>query len=245
MSTTDQAQRGLGHRLRRERSEPSTEPPSPQPNPVRQRRRPLVIGLGVALVALGTLAGAWYGSQTAEVGDVLVLRADKEAGQGLSLEDLRGVPVAVGPGLNPIPVEQVDSYVGQLVTGNLPAGTILTQDMLSEGVDLPIGTSLVGVALTPAQMPATGLRPGDEVTLVVGTGTALAAPAVEGPGDAQSSLTTPGRTWRAEVLTVGTFLHDNGAVTVDLALPSSDASDLAAASASGNLVVVLHPHTGR
>lgn len=219
-----------------------TAPPEPEPEPVRQRRRPLVLGLGVALVAAGVLAGAWYGTQGNQAAEVLVLQADMDAGEVLALEDLRSSPVAAGSDLTTIPVDNVDEYTGQTLTGNLPADTVLTPAMLSDRLRVEGNDQLVGVAFTPSQIPSTGVRPGDQVTLVVAVGAEGAAPPLQGVDKSVTALTTPGQTWTAEVAAVSSTVQDDGAITIDLAVSADDATDVAAAAGSRDLALVLRPN---
>lgn len=215
---------------------------APEPAPPRQQRRKSILGLGIALIVVGILAGAWYGSQTEEAQPVLVLSQPVLAGDALTMDHLRTTPFAAGDGVTPIPAGQVDAYVGQLLTGNLPEGTLLTPQMLSDSITLPNSTSLVGVSLTPAQMPSVALRPGDSVTLVMGVSNVSAGGA---PGEgSEGALTTPGTIWPAEVAAVGPF-QDAGLVTVDLAVPDGIAAEVAAAASSGNVSLVLHPHSAQ
>lgn len=210
---------------------------TPDPAPPRQQRRKSILGLGIALIVVGILAGAWYGSRNEEASPVLVLSQPVLAGEALTKDQLRAAPLSSSDSLDAIPVDQVDAYVGKLLTGSLPEGTLLTPSMLTDTLALPPGTSLVGVPLSTSQMPSTALRPGDRVTVVMGASTTNAA------AGAEAGLTTAGRTWPAQVVTIGP-LRDSGLVTVDLAVPDGSATDLAAAAATGNVSVVLHPHTG-
>lgn len=209
---------------------------TPDPAPPRQQRRKSLLGLGIALIVLGILAGAWYGSRNEESRPVLVTNRPVLAGEVLTKDQLRTAPFATDSALNAIPIDQVDVYVGKILTGSLPAGTLLLPAMLTDEMTLPDSTSLVGLPLTPAQMPSTALRPGDRVTAVMGVSAAASA-----AGSAQSGLTAPGRTWVAKVVTIGPA-QDTGLVTIDLAVPDETATDLAAAAASGNVSLVLHPH---
>lgn len=209
---------------------------APEPAPPRQQRRKSIIGLGVALIALGVLAGAWYGSRSDETTSVLVLSQSAIAGDVLTRDHLRSAPLSSSDSLDAIPVDRVDDYTGKILAGSLPEGTLLSSAMLVDTLDLPAGTSLVGVPLSPSQTPTTQLRPGDRVTVVMG------ASSINATLDGETGLTTPGRTWEGQVVTIGQ-VTETGLRTVDLAVASDSATGLAAAVATGNVSVVLHPHT--
>lgn len=224
-----------------------TAAPAREPDPVRQRRRPALIGIGIALLALGPLAGAYIGANTDESVSVLALSADKLAGQRLATSDLRSVSLTADPAQIPsIRVEDVAQVDGKLLTGNLPAGTLLTPQMVAEDPATPPGTFIVGIPVTPGQLPAAGLRPGDRVTLVVGAtqGTTQQQAPAGGEDSSARALIDPGRTWPAQVVNVGPRAEQDvtGAITVDVALAPSEATDVAAAAASRTLSVVLQPH---
>lgn len=213
--------------------------PPPEPVPVRQRRRPLILGLGVALIATGVLAGAWYGSQTNQATEVLILQTDMDAGDVLTRADLRSSAVTAGTDVAVIPVADVDQYTGQRLTGNLPANTVLTPGMFADRVPMDENAELVGVAFRPSQVPATGVRPGDQVTLVVAVGVEGATPPLQGVDEDVAALTTPGQTWAAEVAAVSQVIQDDGSSTIDLFVPTKDATAVAAAAGSGDLALVL------
>lgn len=221
--------------------ERAAAPPPPEPEPVRQRRRPLILGLGVALIATGVLAGAWYGSQTDQATEVLILQTDMDAGDVLTRADLRSSAVTTGADVVVIPVSEVDTYTGQRLTGNLPANTVLTPGMFAERVRLDENDELVGVAFRPSQVPATGVRPGDEVLVVVAVGAEGATPPLQGVDEDVAALTTPGQTWAAEVAAVSQTVQDDGSSTIDLFVPAKDATAVAAAAGSGDLALVLRP----
>lgn len=221
-----------------------TAAPAREPDPVRQRRRPALIGIGIALLALGPLAGAYIGANTDDSVQVLALSTGKLAGQRLTTADLRAVSLSADPDQVPsVRVEDADQVTGKLLAGNLPAGTLITPQMVGDGPATPQGTFIVGIPVTPGQMPAVGLRPGDQVTLVVGAtqGATQQAPGTE--DSAARQLVEPGRTWKAEVVNVGSSAEQDvtGAITVDMAIASSEATDVAAAAASRSLSIVLQP----
>lgn len=226
-----------------------TTAPEREPVPVRQRRRPALIGIGIALLALGPLTGAYIGANSDDSVAVLALANDKLAGQELTTADLRSVSLSADPAQVPsIPVEDVDQVEGRLLTGNLPAGTVLTPRMVDEGPTTPQGTFIVGIPVTPGQLPAVGLRPGDQVTLVVGatqgaTQGAVQQDPAEGEDGTAQQLVDPGRTCQAEVVNVGSQAEQDvtGAITVDVAISAGEATDVAAAAASRALSIVLQP----
>ena len=195
-------------------------------SPVRLRRRPALVGLGVALVALGGLTSAWLVRSTAATVPVVRVAAAVERGEVVERGDVALVDVRVDPSVPVVAAADLESVVGQVaVTGLLP-GTLLAPDALTDQLLPGPGASLVGVALTPAQRPAGLLVPGDAVRVV-------ATPAAQ----ADVLLVVPDAT-AGQVVAV-TAPDPAGVVTVDVLVPAQVAADLAARSATGRVALVL------
>jgi hypothetical protein len=152
----------LGH------PDPSPLPPADieAPSDTRGRRhglgRMLVPAAGLLVVA-AFLAGRWF----ADRGEVEVWQVTHAipAGKAVAEADLRRGAVAkiVAEGALPATIDPD----GQVARVPIPAGALLTPDVLSRGPALPgQGEALVGVALAPGGAPADGLAAGDMVRVV-------------------------------------------------------------------------------
>lgn len=204
-----------------------------------------MLAAGIALIALGILGGAWWGTQVGgEPTRVLVLSEDVDAGEVLLRSALRGQDITAAEGLTMIPADDVETYLGMVATGNLPAGTLLTPSMFADTTLIRQGQALVGIVVTTGQVPVTGVRPGDQVTLVVGASSGAGSARIPGTGEEEGSalpgLTTPGRTWEATVAKVSGDLLLDGVLYVDIEVAEAAAVELAAAAATSNLSIVLH-----
>jgi hypothetical protein len=152
----------LGH------PDPSPLPPAGLQAPgERQGRRPLlghILAPAVALVLVAAfLLGRWFADQ----GEVVVWQVTHSipAGKAVSKADVRrdAVAKAIADGALPTTVD-LDGHVARVP---LPAGAILTPEVLTRGSALPSqGEALVGVALAPGAAPADGLAAGDLVRVV-------------------------------------------------------------------------------
>jgi hypothetical protein len=139
----------------------------PPPGSVRRQRRPVLIGVAVALIVIGALgAGAFVVSAGQKVA-VLALAQPVERGQVIERADLVTANVAVDPALSPVPAARLAEVVGQRAALDLARGSLLTREGVSDAPRPGAGQSLVGVALQPGQLPNERLLPGDRVRLVV------------------------------------------------------------------------------
>jgi hypothetical protein len=199
--------------------------------PVRSRRRPAMIALGIALIVLGGLATVWLVTNMTRTVSVLVVSADVGRGDTVAAEDLRAIQVAGGQDLDAVTSDAADTVVGGTALVDLPAGTLVTSANVGDALAVPSGSSIVGVSLTRAQLPAYPLAAGDRVRLVD-------TPVAQGDPPAE----TP-RTFAASVFTVREDA-EAGTWVIDLVVPSDEAADIAARAASGRVALVLDTVTG-
>ncbi len=132
------------------------------PAPVRDRR-PALAALALLLVLGGALASALIAYRSGDRVDVLVARADIEAGEQVDRSDFRVARVAAD-GAATIEAAAASNFVGTTATGRIPAGTMLNRSMfLASSSIAPTGSLVVGVVLSASQRPAVELRAGDVV----------------------------------------------------------------------------------
>lgn len=209
---------------------PSERPAAATPASTRRRRSPALIGLGVAMIALGGIGGGWLATRGQDTHPVTIAASAMPAGHTITQTDLRTVQVA-----GDIPfAATADSaqLVGKVTTGSIASGTVMADSMAAAGMpDLSKGQSIVGVPLKAGQYPALGLHPGDGVTLVRGA-------TAQDVNPAKPAAPT---VWAGRVITVSEPSED-GVRVVDVALEAGQAPTAAAATTSGAVVLVL---TGR
>lgn len=194
--------------------------------PPRTRRRSGVLAAGVSLVALGSLGAAYLAQAAGDTRPVVALAADVAAGQVLGREDLTVAELNADPALRPVSGSRLESLIGQRTAVALPAGSLLTDAAVTEVVVPAANRSLVGVALTSAQLPAAALQAGDQVRIVE-------TPTSQG----EPPSTTPPTIAGEVVSTAGP--DETGLVVVDVTVPSQQAADLAARVATGRVALVL------
>jgi hypothetical protein len=197
----------------------------PRPRPKR-RRRPWLFALCAALVAAGALGSAFAFTSVTDTQAVLVVSRDINRGETIEAGDLSVVRIGVDPALNPVPGSQMAKLEGSRAAADLWAGTLLTEAAVTDQLVPGQGESLVGISLTPAQMPSEPLRAGDTVRIVT-------APGDQGEVTNEAPVTV-------EAIVVGVSLvPETGETVVDVSVPEGDAADLAARAATRRVALVL------
>ncbi|GIM65272.1 membrane protein [Planomonospora venezuelensis] len=220
MTTTAREDRKPGpHRTAPDAGPPVTPPP-------KLRRRPGLVVAAVVVTALGCLLGAWAWSATTNTQEVLAARDTIHRGEVIEAEDVQRIRISADPALSPLPASAFDDVVGQRAALDIAAGGLLTSESTSDEPLPPQGQSIVGISLTPAQVPGMPLHGGDKVRIIV-------TPGDNGEAPASSPQFTV-----AEV--VDTYLDETtGNTVVNVLVPHADAGLLAARAATGHVALVL------
>ena len=218
MTTTAREDRKPGPRV----TTPERAPVSP---PVKLRRRPALVVIAVIVTALGCLLGAWAWSATTNTEEVLAATHTIHRGEVIQAGDIQRIRISDDPALSPLPASAYDSVVGHRAALDISAGGLLTPDSTSNAPMPPKGQSVVGISLTPAQVPAIPMRGGDKVRIIVT------------PGDNGDAGGAPPFT---PAVVVDTALDETtGNTVVNVLVPYADASVLAARAATGHVALVL------
>lgn len=205
-------------------------PPMQPLAPTKTRTRPWLVGLGVAIVIVGGL-GTWYFASTiGHTSTVLVTANGITRGEVLTAQDLTTLEIASGQNTTAVAATESSNVIGKTAAVDLPAGTMLTNSNIGDALAIEAGQSIVGVALSSAQLPSYQLAAGDKVRLVD-------TPISQGDPPAA----TPS-TFKAVVFTTK-YDEVNGQWIIDLVVPSNQAADIAARSATGRIALVLDSGT--
>lgn len=194
--------------------------------PPRIRRSRMVLALAVLLVVVGALSFAYITVLVKDTVPVVVVAADVPRGEVITQAALGTAEITLDPGLDTVPAEESAQLVGKRAAVDLAAGGILTPGSVTDTSIPAEGESVVGVAVTPAQMPVEPLQAGALVRVVV-------------TPRAQEDL--PGSvpdTVAARVLQVGATT-DSGQIVVDVLVKDTSAATLAALVATGRIAIVL------
>lgn len=209
------------------------------PVPPRERK-PALAALAVLLILGGALVSAYLVISSGNQVSAIRIREPVAAGQQIPVTAMEEVQISAGTGLEYVPWSRRDQFAQAYAVTNLVRGTLLTGGMASPPGSNPAadGKVIVGLALKPGQIPATGLDAGDQVSVyAVGgqgapgglpAGTLLAEQAVifdiskPGEDDLQSDL-----------------------IQMSVAVPSEQAPRVTQAAAAGAVAVALIPPGGR
>ncbi|WP_055535303.1 SAF domain-containing protein [Streptomyces graminilatus] len=197
----------------------------------RSRRRPVVVGAGLALAAVGALVSVWLVNEAGDKIAVVATRHAIEAGDTVKASDLVTAEISRGSGLHTVAASRASELVGKRASSDLPAGVLVTEDSVSSGSSVTKGKSVVGILAKPGQLPVQTLHTGDKVTVVHTPTDGSASASSDKPGSEPDSLP-------AVVSRVGSP-DANGAVVVDVAAAEVNSTSLAAWAAGGEVAIVL------
>ncbi|PSL05303.1 SAF domain-containing protein [Haloactinopolyspora alba] len=192
----------------------------------RYRRRPAMIGLGLALLAVCGAGAAYLTQRSGDTVPVLAVAADVHRGQVISDSDLTSARAVPDPALDPVAVAERDHVVGQRAAADLTAGSLLTPASVTAGELPAAGQTIVGVAVTKAQTPREELVPGDPVR-IFDTPRQGDAPPKAAPASTPATVVGVSR------------LDDNGMRIVDVLVTDDAAGTLVARVATGRVAIVL------
>lgn len=205
-----------------------TEANATQPHASRRRSIPhLLVGIVLVLACAGGSLLILAHSNDRQ--PVLVLARPVQAGQVLTAQDLREVDVAAGPGLSALDVAQAGRIIGQTMSASLPAGVLITPQLLADNATPPAGSAIAALPLRPGQVPPQ-LSPGTRVWIVL-------VPAQNSDDVADPDSAGGSRVWQALVASVVPAVQDQGTV-VSVQMQSQDAEQVAAIPA-GQLSLVI------
>ncbi len=181
--------------------------------------------IGVLAVALGALITTWLVTRVGHTQPVVAVREAVDRGEVITEQNLMTVNISVDPALKVIAAGQLPSVVGQRATVDLPAGGLVVQGSF-DAQPLPVaGQSLVGVWLSPGQLPGQPLRSGDRVRVV-------ATPRQQEPLPDQAPTVLA-------ATVVSTSVSPDGHSLVTVSVPTQVAPQVSALVATGRIALVL------
>ncbi|MGW0332245.1 SAF domain-containing protein [Streptomyces sp. NPDC003011] len=196
-----------------------------------RRRRPGVIALSLALIAAGGAGVAVMLLQVGNRTEVVTMVREVQVGQVLSEDDLGRASMALDPAVKAVRGEDLDSVVGKRAAVELKPGSLLAPSQVTKDSLVKAGEQLVPIGLKPEQVPATALRPGQQVRLVH-------VPA-QGQADTGESSGTAPKTIGGRVVKASSAAPGTGVVVVDVATTAKDGPTAAAWVSAGALRLVL------
>ena len=214
---------------------PPAQPPASTPlaaanpalTPPRTQRRPLLIALCVLLVAIGSLGAGYLVTAVGNTTGVVAVRTDVARGAVIQRDDLVEARINPDPNLSTVPSAQLASLVGRRAAVDLHAGGLVSPQSVTDTVTPAAGQTLVGVALTRAQLPTQALKAGDRVRIVF-------TPHAQDPAP-----TKPPPSVTATVVNPPAVIEDSPQVVVDVTIDQAAAPNLAALVATGRVALLL------
>lgn len=205
------------------RERPTKESRSHQ---VRYTRRRGLIGLGVAMLAAGG-GGAYALAQAAsDAAEVIAITSNVPRGHTIEETDLTIASAAHDPAVKTIPADQLDDIIGQRAAADLTSGSLLAPDAVTNAMLPAGGQTIVGVAVTEAQMPTDSLAPGDLIRVFN----------TPNPGDSPPK-SAPESTQATVVSISG--LTDTGHIVINVLVDHDLAGELVARVATGRVGIAL------
>ncbi len=184
-------------------------------------RRPLMAALAVLLILAGAvLAGVLVmvaGNRT----EVLVAASDIRPGQELTADDFAIASVNTDSDAV-IPRNSLEHYIGAQAIAYVPAGAFASPAMFVDGSAIPADGEIVGMVLSPSQLPTGGVEPGDVIRIY------------SGATDDLSGLSGEVLVESARVVDVSA---EGGVVNASVLVSDGEATELVPRAAAGQVAV--------
>lgn len=189
----------------------------------------MLIGLGIALTAVGGLGAAWLASNRTGAISVVGVARELHAGQVIHRQDLVSVRIEAASGLKSLPAQRAEEIVGKRTLVRLLPGSLLNPDAVADRVVPAAGQAVLGLEAGPGQRPAVPLETGDPVEIVYAPGTGE-SPSGVGPAGVVLAVV------------VGTEADpDTNKALVDVSVPQDAAVKVAAWGNAGRAAIALLP----
>ncbi len=194
----------------------------------RSRGRPAIIGVSIAIILLSALGVGYLVQSAGQTRSVFVSATELERGDVVTASDLTTIEVPKSEVVEAFGGEEADSLIGQYLTTALPKGSLMGPAVIAASAPVDKGTSIVGVALTPAQLPPYPLVAGDSVRIIE-------TPISQGDPPATTPKAIP-----AKIVKVSAANDEQGgSAIVAVVVDKDQAADLAARAATGRVALVL------
>jgi hypothetical protein len=202
------------------------------PVPPRERR-PALAALAVLLIVCGALASAYLVMASGQRVSAIQINQPVAAGQQIPVGALQEVQIG-NTGISYISWTERFKVARAFAAVPLVKGALLTNGMLSSTDTAAQGRVIVGLALKTGQLPASGLRIGDHVSLYsVGGNSTSVKPGTVLSGDAIVSYSGGSSGQNNQV--------SSDQTSVSVAVPPDQAPLLTQAASAGAVAVALLP----
>jgi hypothetical protein len=129
-----------------------------------RERKPALAALAVLLILGGALGAGFLVLQSGKRVAAIEISQQIGAGQKIPLSAMQEIQIAASTGLSYVPWDQASQVANYYAASTIPAGTLLTNAMVSRAGNLTAGKAVLGLSLKEGQLPA-GLQVGDHVDI--------------------------------------------------------------------------------
>ncbi len=203
---------------------------------IRRRRPRGRVAAATALVVAGVAVGWLVAAKSAGRTPVLVTARAVPAGHVLAPADVRTVDLAGAEGLGAFAVTDTEKVVGRPAALPLPAGALLTPQVLGATWWPPAGQAVISVLVKPGAGPT--VQAGQQVGLVILPDTTTTGSPAPANGSQAAPVTGVVTTAENAGQAAGA-----GSRVVTVLIARADAPALAAAAAAGRVALILLPAT--
>lgn len=198
--------------------------------PPKMRRRPAMIALSIACIAVGGLAAAWAWQTTSSTNTVLAARETVLRGEVIEAADVIEVQVGTDPAVAAIPAELVGDVVGRTAGLDIAQGSVFTYDQVQEEPIPAPGRSVVGLSLPAGLMPQGQVRNGDAVRVVT--------------TDGETGTTDATATGVAGIVRGLSSDEVSGNAIANVEVSAEEAVRVASAASAGKVALILEHQAG-
>lgn len=212
-----------------------TEPASRKPPRAVRERKPALAALALLLIVGGALGAAYLVVQNGHRVAAIEIAQPLGPGQQIPFSALREVDIAPGDGLGYVPWTEASQVTQFYAATAIPAGTLLSSQMVARSNDLAAGKVVVGLALKDGQLPD-GLQVGDRVNVYQVSDAAQSCPGTAGGVLAANAVVLG--------ISAPAAAASQSAIDVRVALAPAAAGAVACNAANGNAGVAMIPQPG-
>jgi hypothetical protein len=212
-----------------------TAPASRKPPRVVRERKPALAALALLLIVGGALGAAYLVVQNGHRVAAIEITQPLGPGQQIPLSALREVEIAPGEGLGYVPWGEASQVTQFYAATAIPAGTLLSSQMVARSDDIDAGKAVVGLALKDGQLPD-GLQVGDRVSVYQVSDAAQSCPGTAGGMLAANAVVLG--------ISAPAAAASQSAIDVRVALAPAAAGAVACNAANGNVAVAMIPQPG-
>lgn len=192
----------------------------------RKSRAPEIL-VGLFLVAVFALAGAWFYSTSTQTTSYLALRNDLERGQTVTADDLSTIDLSTDQNILGMAATRYTEVLGKIAATDLQASTLVNPAQFVDAEQIPDGFGVIGFDLDLGEHPTFALQTGSVVRIMVDQG-----------GDASDPRTGTARVAVPRAVVVDSVGVDSERRFVSILVEDEEANWLVSAHKQGLITLI-------